>query len=236
MKKPLLSLFTCALLISSASADPVTFIFRAEFQSSALDQGYTAGANYYFTFTTGASYPTLSTLSASIFDSHNYWKNFSSTDSALFVSASGTGLSGTFVPSATNPHSYIFLNGLGGGSDFVVGSESETVGMSTLFGTPISYFEASGVALTLSPAGGFTGAYVDPTAYFAARPGVYDLTASTPLRLYGSGGGANLLASFSLNQLTINAVPEPATYGAIAGIAMLSLAFWRRRRKTHTGA
>lgn len=235
--KFLLSLLTCAALINSAWADPVTFTFTAT--ANATGQGYTLGASYNFSFTTGASYATLSTLSQSTFTagSNNYWKNFSTADSALFVSASGNGLGGTFVPSATNPSSYIFQNGLGG-SDFIIGTTntSQTVGMTTLSGTPLSYFNAGGLSLSLSPGGAYTGSFVDPTTYFAARPGVYAVTSPNPLQLYGLGGGGSLLAGFTVNQLTISAIPEPSTSAAIAGAAMLGLAVWRRRRQSKPGA
>lgn len=238
MKKVLLSLLICAALGSSASAAAVTFTFQAT--ANATSQGYTLGSTYTFSFTTGASYPTLSTLSQSTFadnsgfNGNNYWKNFSTSDSALFVSSGGTGLGGSFVPSATNPSSYIFNGSMS--SDFIIGTTNTglTVGMTTLSGTPLSYFNASGISLTLSPSGAYTGSYVDPTTYFGARPGVYTVTASNPLRLYGLGGGGNELAAFTLNQLTISAsaIPEPSTYAAIAGAAMLGLAVWQRRRKS----
>lgn len=235
MKRIVLSLLACAALISSAPADPVTFTFRAA--ANATGQGYTLGTNYTFSFTTGASYATLSNLSQSTFtdnsgyNGNNYWKNFSTTDSALFVSAGGTGLGGSFVPSATNPGSYIYNGAMS--SDFIIGTTTsgQTVGMTTLSGTLLSYFNASGMSFTLSPANNFTGSYVDPTTYFGARPGVYSVTASNPLRLYGAGAGGDLLASFTVNQLTISAVPEPSTYAAIAGAAMLGVAVWRRRRQ-----
>lgn len=237
MKKVLLSLFTCAALIGTASADPVVFTFTAT--ANATSQGYTFGNDYTFSFATGSSYATLSDLSQSTFadnssfNGSNYWKNFSTSDSALFVSASGTGLGGTFVPSATNPGSYIANGSIS--SDFVVGTATvgQTVGMTTLSGTLISYFNASAMQFTLSPAAVFTGSYVDPTEYFGARPGVYAVTAFNPLRLYGIGAGGDELASFTVTQLEISgvsAVPEPSTYAAFAGIAMLGFAAWRRRR------
>jgi len=77
---------------------------------------------------------------------------------------------------------------------------------------------------------------VDPTTHFGARPGVYNVTASNFLRLYGLGGGGNEVAAFTLNQLTISAIPEPSTYAAIAGAAMLGLAVWHRRRRSTSTA
>ena len=37
-------------------------------------------------------------------------------------------------------------------------------------------------------------------------------------------------SSFAIDNVTITAVPEPSTYAACAGAAVLGLAFWRRRR------
>ncbi len=236
MKKILLSLFACAALISSASAAAVTFTFQTT--ANATGQGYTSGATYNFSFTTGASYPTLSTLSTSTFSStNNYWRNTSAADTGtLFVSSGGTGLLGSFVPSTTTPNSYIFQNSLSGGSDFQVSNGgTQNSGMTTLGGTPLSYVFGGNMNYTLSPAGGYPNTYNDPTTFYTARPGVYAVTAgSNPgpatLTLYGLSN--NNLAAFTVNQLTISAIPEPSTYAAIAGAAMLGLAVWQRRRKS----
>ena len=37
-------------------------------------------------------------------------------------------------------------------------------------------------------------------------------------------------SNFTIDNVTITAVPEPSTYAACAGAAVLGLAFWRRRR------
>jgi len=44
--------------------------------------------------------------------------------------------------------------------------------------------------------------------------------------LYAVGGTSN----FAIDNVTLTAVPEPSTYAACAGAAVLGLAFWRRRR------
>jgi hypothetical protein len=37
-------------------------------------------------------------------------------------------------------------------------------------------------------------------------------------------------SNFAIDNVLITAVPEPSTYAACAGAAVLGLAFWRRRR------
>lgn len=230
MKKFFLSLVIAGALVSSVSAQ-VVFTLRttANATFNTTTEGYTSGATYTFSFTTGADYPTLSTLSTSTFSAgnNNYWFDTTSSDSALFVSAGGTGLSGTFArPSGTDPQSYLYQ---GTTYDLLMGTDANaSMGLTTLLGTGLkNVFWAGGTVTALSPAAAFSGSYVDPVDYFNARAGVY--TATGEIRLTGTGN--TQIASFAVNQLTIAAVPEPGTYAALAGLVGLGVAAYLRRRR-----
>ncbi len=54
---------------------------------------------------------------------------------------------------------------------------------------------------------------------------------------YGNGSFYNansLMPSFSVQATEVSAVPEPSTYAAIAGVAMLGFAVWHRRRRKNS--
>jgi hypothetical protein len=64
------------------------------------------------------------------------------------------------------------------------------------------------------------------------------LSAPITLRIYGSGASSSL-GTLRIDDVTLSgsvtAVPEPATYASILGIAALVGAAIRRRRMQHTG-
>lgn len=89
-------------------------------------------------------------------------------------------------------------------------------------------FGGSSVGLTIDPFSMTAGStyYIEMT--YGNISGGTDLTeiASGALAGVFYGGGQLQTTTF-----TISAIPEPSTYAALAGTAMLGLAFWRRRRR-----
>jgi hypothetical protein len=75
--------------------------------------------------------------------------------------------------------------------------------------------------------------------YFDSIVPAGTLTAGQNYRLEGAfgaivdknstNGGLNMAFLIATTSLTLIAVPEPSTYAALAGLAMLGFAFWRRR-------
>ena len=62
--------------------------------------------------------------------------------------------------------------------------------------------------------------------------GIYDLnTSSYSTLVSGLSGGA-----YGIAVANVSAIPEPSTYAALAGVAALGLAFWRKRRNPVAGA
>ena len=61
-------------------------------------------------------------------------------------------------------------------------------------------------------------------------------TSSVYVGIYGGGGTQGGLAQNfqtpAIDNFSISAIPEHSTYAAIAGIAVLGVAFWRRRQRT----
>lgn len=233
--RSLVLLLSSLAVLATASASPVVFTLTGT--ANATGEGYTSGLSYTFSFTTGSSYSTLSTLSESSFSAgtSNSWKDENTTDSTLFVSAGGTGLLGSFVrPTAvsTDPQSYIY-EGVGGTTyDLVMAGPpgvGNSIGLTSKSGTALNKIFWSSGDVTLSPAPVFSGSYVDPTTYFTARAGTY--VAAGELQLYRASPDNGVIATFAVTQLSISAIPEPSTYAAMAGVLVLGLAVWSRRHQ-----
>jgi hypothetical protein len=61
-------------------------------------------------------------------------------------------------------------------------------------------------------------------SYVVSSPSTYSFDAFALFSLSSNG------SNFAIDNVTVTAVPEPSTYAACAGAAVLGLAFWRRRR------
>ena len=90
---------------------------------------------------------------------------------------------------------------------------------------------------TISGLSGPTGLAVFGTSLFVVNNtngslGAYDFTNSSYSTLVsGLSGGA-----YGIAVANVSAIPEPSTYAALAGVAALGLAFWRKRRNPVAGA
>lgn len=113
---------------------------------------------------------------------------------------------------------------LGGKSDMVLVTGGTFTGPAseagaTFYFTAGSGFTAGTYDLIDNNLGTLTG--LDPRAFGIGNSiAGYDLVLSI-----NDNGGLNLIA-------TAAAIPEPATYGALAGVAVMGLAFWRRRLRS----
>jgi hypothetical protein len=235
VKKFALWLFVSVACCSQVVAQAITFTFTAS--ATATGEGYTSGASYTFSFTTGASYATLSTLSQSVFNgTTNEWKEEVTSDSPLFVSAGGSGLLGSYTrptTSSTDPNSYIYQSS---SHEFQLSNGvAYDIGLTSLGGTPLKriFVSFGSSVLSLSPAPAYSGSFSDPTTYFGARDGVYAVGSGT-VTLRNTSNAA--IASFNVSQVAITAIPEPGAYAALAGLAVLVLAGWRRRGRGTTPA
>jgi hypothetical protein len=103
-------------------------------------------------------------------------------------------------------------------------ASTQVITASYNFGSGLTTFGTYGVA----GSGGSTANTTWDTSTFTvslygqAEAGATGFTLAT---------GTAFLDDFSSTGLTVAAVPEPATYAALAGLAALSLAFWHRRRR-----
>jgi hypothetical protein len=200
----------------------VVFTVTATANSSVY--GYTAGQSYTFVFTAGSSF---GPNGMSAFDSsQNFWLEETTTEDQLWSSVSGTGALGTYVrPTSTSDAPYSNLATYTGNRlVLLAGADIGTIGVTAPSGSALKRVEFDLTGLT---GFAFPGTYSQPNSYFSVYNGSY-----TPS---GSISGVVVVAGdftsygFTVSGVSIGAVPEPATYAALAGVAVLGCALWRRR-------
>lgn len=139
--------------------------------------------------------------------------------------------SGAHIAPGNSPGTITFHGGLtlDGGSvlDYQLGTTSDLI---KITGGTLTGPSSGAVTLNLSDAGGFAaGTYTlfdYTTATGTSSFDVSDFAFGSTI----SGYTYSLGFSGSTLQLTATAVPEPATYALIAGLAVLCFVFWRKRR------
>jgi hypothetical protein len=222
-----LALLLCLPLSSSAQ---VIFTLTATANDNNL--GYVMGNTYTFVLTTGSSFG--NTASSTFNSTRNFWSEEVNTDDQLWSSIGGTGLSASYIrPSedsgATSsslkidsPRSFL----LGAGSNAFLGE----IGVKAPNGSTLG-----GIEFTITSDTGtfdFSSAYTQPNTYFGGVNGTYTPVTAGWGRVYLPNVVSGSQAEFTFTSLTISggaAVPEPAAYAALAGLAALGLALVRRR-------
>jgi len=81
-----------------------------------------------------------------------------------------------------------------------------------------------------------TGAYIFDGTTVPGNPTVGFVLGSNQGIYFLEVTRGSINANFSLGAPSISAIPEPSTYAAIAGAAMLGLAVWQRRRRQISAA
>ena len=220
-----------AVLVPTTARAQVTITVTATATSSATGAGYTLGQSYTFAFTTG---PSFSTTPVSYFVAgQNNWGEEEATDNQLFAAVSGTGLTGTFARPASfyGPYSYLWIRPANV-SLFAGNDDSAAVGLFTPNATGIRAVHANGIILGDGPDFAFAQTHTQPNAYFSAYAGTYTATSGTVI-LHDQN--FTIIGNFDATSVTISsasAIPEPSTYAALAGAAVLGLAVWRRQRRS----
>ena len=146
--------------------------------------------------------------------------------------------SGAILSPGNSPGTITFTQGLtlntGSILNFELGTTSDLIRVSG--GTLTGPTGTGGVTLNFSDSGGFAAGTYTLINYTSAT--LSDFQASdVTLGSTVSGYTYNLALAGSTLQLTaVSAIPEPATYAALAGVAALGLALYRRRRTSRSSA
>ena len=221
MKTRLLRPFLlCATLLALAVSLPAQIIFTITGTADATAQGYTSGLSYTFIYTTGASYPTAASFGNTTFNGgSNAWADTDETDPALFTSITGTGVTGTYTHDADT----VSVLTASSFTQFTALNNSLNNGLKTPANGTINnvYTYLDGGLATPT----YSGSYVSPVTYFSTREGSYSAPAGSVVRVYYTAGD---WVNFTVTNVQVSAVPEPATYAALAGMAGLALVVWPR--------
>ena len=235
----LVALFTAALTPLGAqtmlvnSAGPGSVYSNATFDTVYPIGAYTLG----YQFTTGAS--ALSVSALGFYDAGTAGLNYAH-DVGLWT-AGGTLLATVSVPAGVNTltNTFAFVNL---GSSVVLSANTSYVlaaNWNALAMTPQDAlrFNQNGSSPALNGAtlvGDVVGAYSNnptlplafPTGSNWANSWVSGVPSGFTTQPLAGGAGASYIGA----NLMFSAIPEPSTYAAIAGAAMLGLAVWQRRR------
>jgi hypothetical protein len=216
------------VLVSSASAD-ITINVTAK--ALGPDFGYQQDdiATFVFTLNPGDF---SSNVSGNFFSSaNNRWGDEAVSELPTFTNVTGTGLGGAWVrPTLNTNDPYSLLVTVDDGMDDVFGliaGDDGGYGIGLTAGTHTLgkiQIDATRLGLNFN----FTGTYTDPTAYFNSLLGPYVATTGT-LQLWDIDQIAHL--SFSVQSVTIGAIPEPSTAASLVGLAALAVATRRRRKR-----
>jgi hypothetical protein len=230
---------SCLLLAVPAQAAPIAFKVNGEALNTTL--GFTAGQALSFTYVLADQHPLDVTVSpnppyaqSACCSGQFAWKQNLATQSHLWSGLMGTGLSGTWNPTA-NP-----LQRTTSGLSLWLGhSPSQTLDLQafenagtnaltgvTLQGYQVTGFQVQAVFLGLDALGVygdnlFGSAVPHPNNLFAGLSGAY---AADPI--FSNLGTVNTLAGptlrFKVSSLTISAVPEPGTVSmVVVGLLMV---------------
>jgi hypothetical protein len=221
-------------IISSALAAQAQVTFTITATNNEGTRGYAAGQDYTFIYTTAAAY---ALNASSVFNgSHNSWNDETWSDLPIFSSVRGTGLTGTLgIPAANEDAPWSFVNTLHSpiaGNHFAIsaGADEGIIGLYSLDHTAINSvgtvlggdFFRLPEGLIFNP----LASYQDPTSYFTGYNGSYAVEGT--IRMLNSTGST--FQTFSVNNLTISAIPEPSSFAALAGLGVLGFATTRCRR------
>lgn len=230
MKKLLRFPALVALLVTALTARAqITFTVTATADNTASNvaQQYVPGQAYTFVYGLTAAYP----QNANYFPGGNtdWFEKYITTEAQLFTDVRGSGVAATYIdPIETGGSPFSFVRTPPGNFlSLFAGAEAGDIGLTTLAGTTLTHVIASmnlnGPNFT-APAN-----YTNPADYFTAYVGDYPAWGGT-VGLYGGGFDG---ATFQVTNVSISnasAIPEPSTYGALAGLGALGLAVWRRRK------
>ncbi|MBN1403722.1 MAG: PEP-CTERM sorting domain-containing protein [Opitutales bacterium] len=212
---------TCAALVlaSTASANNVTLTFTGT--SDTTNFGYTIGQNVSFSIVLNDAVMTTGSFDDSVatFKDENTYN-----DADIYSSISGTGLTGVWErPSqfASDPYSRLLYNSsgvlevyAGTGKDYGIGLSASGTELSTVrFYVTLTGFAPTDLDST-----------ANPCTFLSSYVGTYDVSDSH----YAYFDNYDNL--FTISQVQISAVPEPSQAAAFAGLGVLALAAWRRRR------
>ncbi|MBI5384114.1 MAG: hypothetical protein HZA90_05445 [Verrucomicrobia bacterium] len=217
-------LIVAALFLAAQSLLTAAIIeFTVSGTANTTGMGYTAGQSVSFTYTLNDFAPTPP--SGDRGSTYVGWFDESTaSDPELWSDVRGTGLSGTWTRPATQTGSpYSFLTAQSNPSGLLnlfAGTDTTAAPYDT--GITVNGSTIRGIGMDANYSGlsfAIPGTVPDPTAYFGGYLGTYSVASGANGWIDYDGG----FIGFTPQNLTITAVPEPATWmaGAFLGVVLL---------------
>jgi len=212
--KKIFSLLLCLVAFDGlARAQALQFTIDATATDNVF--GYVAGNSYQFTVKLAPSYS--ATQPSDYMEGLPAWNRNYGSDEPIFSTLNGFDITGV--------RQWLYLRG-----DIVqitIPGDGAFVGLTSPSGMQMSYLNTAFNFVTA----GATPTYADPATALAPFTGSFAI----------SGGGLNYVQlldmqgnethAFTVTNVTLaSSVPEPATYAAMSGLAILGFVVYRRRR------
>ncbi len=212
---------TCAALVlaSTASAINVTLTFIGT--SDTTNFGYTSGQNVSFSIVLNDAVMTTQTFAS---DLAVFQDELVSANNDIFSSISGTGLTGAWVrPTLNEGDPYSRVSYSSSGNLYFIADTDGDYGMGlSVSGTELTRINFNVTLTDFAPSG--LDSTTNPCTFLSSYAGTYDVSDTVRVDING------VLNLFTFSQVQISAVPEPSQTAAFAGLGVLALAAWRRRR------
>jgi hypothetical protein len=219
------------VFLFSAACASAQVVFSITATADATGYGYTSGNSYTFNFTmdpnAGKVAPPFVGFSGlnSFGLSSNRWGEDSTNNYQIFTDVTGSGIAGTFAR-ATTPYTYVGTENIAPAFFLSISSQdTSNWGLKTLDNSTVIY--NLDVQVNTSASFTFPGSYTNAGTYFSSFLGALPNPGGT---IYFRPDALNSFATFTITSATLSAVPEPATYAALAGIGAFGLVILRRRR------
>lgn len=226
-------LFLLFAAITCVCTAQVTITIQGTITGAAAQHNYTNSQAVTFSFVlnefNGA--PAAGVASTGVY---YQWVEDNLTDTPIYTSVSGTGLTGNWSRStAFDGSAYAYLQAHQDSSPgqlyLLVGTNVTPGDMGlTVNGYELTRLEVNVQLAGFSPT--VTDTLPDSTAFFSALAGTYADSFQPASYIRTHDGSSQYTTSFAVDSVSISVVPEPSTWAAVFGLSALGFAFYRRRK------
>jgi hypothetical protein len=218
----------CALGFLGATAARAQILFTVSGTATSDDHGYTADQAYTVSFLLNPAFDGQSGANSAGFDgTFVAWYQSDPGLSSVFTDVSGSAVHGTYGSSpGSDPDSLLNMWNSDNNNAVSLIQKNGTdvpLGLQTLDDAADIVAVQTVLQAGFAASAVFPVSYVDPTTYWGDFLGTHSVSGT--MQFFGAGNAG--LMTFNVTDLTVtdlSAVPEPSSYAALAGLAVLGLA------------